>query len=189
MAAPAYTTLKITLPSMKADLALPSTATGLTLPNGSPWTMPSIPDIKLSQGTGAGQFDIISKLYVVSATGATAYDILGGTLLDPLGNALIFANVSGYMIFNFAVTAGYVLKHDGTATNAWLAPFDSIATSKNRIEPGYTDSGGTIVPGYLLNQTPSAAGMVGIDSTHKIISLNAGANTFYHGLIVWGRSA
>ncbi len=189
MAAPAYTNLKLTIPGIKSDLALASTAVGLTLPNGSPWTLPVIPDIKLGQGATAGKFDIISKLYVVSATGATAYDILGGTLLDPLGNALIFANVRGYLILNFSVTAGFVLKHDGTATNAWLAPFDAIATSKNVIQPGWTDSGGTIIPGYLLNQTGAAAGMAGIDSTHKIISLNAGANTFYHGLLVWGVSA
>ena len=187
MAAPAYTKtpgFEVASNFIKSDYALVSTLGGITLPNGT-YAVPNIQGDKLTNGTAAGKTNIVSKLYLVSATGNTDYDLTA--LVDGLGNALNFANVRYVSVFNFATTAAYNLTIDGTVTNAWGTPFSAVATAKLIVPPGWL-SGTQIIPGRFLLGGGSAAGMA-VGASNKVIRIGAGANTILHGLIVSGVSA
>lgn len=184
MAAPAYDTLKFSIPAgfASVDLALEQLFQGLDLPNDS-FTTPPLPRERLTQGTGAGQFNAASKFYTASASGVTSYDLT--TLLDPLGNSLNLDNARYIVVLNYATTAGYKLLLDGTASNAWTAPFNGITTAKLVIPPGWADGAGNVYPGRLVLGGGAAAGLV-TSGTSKVVALDAGANTIPHAFFVVG---
>ncbi len=187
MAAPTYDSLAFEVPAgiPKANLTDATTFSGLTVSAGA-WTLPVSPKIKLTVGTGAGQFNCISKFYTATASGNTDYDLTA--LLDPLGNALNLDNARFVVVYNFAVTPAFNLIVDGTVTNAWLAPFNAVATAQLVVPPGWTNSGGVIEPGIFLLGGGSAAGLV-TSGTSKVVRLAAGANSVPHGFVICGVDA
>jgi len=185
MAAPTYDSQawEMVANFVKANVskAIVPTGTQIDQPNDS-YTLPSLPRDRLTSGTGAGNFNCFSDLKGASATATTSYDLQ--SIVDPLTNTLTFDIVKYIVILNWATTAGYKLLWDGTVSNAFAYPFNSIATGKIAIPPGWTD-GTLIYPGRLILGGGSAAGMV-VDATHKVVTLDAGANTIAHSLFVVG---
>lgn len=136
-------------------------------------SIPDIPVVNYAYGTGLGNINLLGYKTGTATAAASTVDL--STITDPEGNAINFARVRAVEILNFATADASILLLDGTVTNAWKAPFNSIATAKLVILPGRL-VGGTTQPGGVLLWGANLTGYV-TSGTSKLIVLDPGAAT------------
>lgn len=136
-------------------------------------SIPQFANASFELGTGLGKANLLGYQEGTATATPASIDLKATT--DPKGAAIDFARVRYVLILNYATTDGHVLKVDGTVTNAWLSPFDSVSTAKLVIPAGVA-SGSSTVPGVFLLGGPNLTGLV-TGASNKVISLDPGANT------------
>jgi len=107
-------------------------------------------DIRLENGTGDDQVDrVFADTRTIAGSATDSLDLAGGSLTDPLGNALTFAKVKAIMI-RPADGNGGNLRVGGNA-NAFQGPFQNVADQID-VAPGGAwlhvdpDTGWTVTP-------------------------------------------
>jgi hypothetical protein len=165
---PTYSKLNATVlgTALQADLEF-----GDTL--GRKISLPAFNKMEFSYGTGLGKVNLLGFQEGTAFAAPADVDIKATT--DPNGAAINFARVRAVLIQNRSDVDGRILKWDGTVTNGWLAPFDSIATAKLVILAGATVNG-VLIPGIVLLAGPNLTGYV-TGSGSKVLRLDPGANT------------
>lgn len=142
-------------------------------------------------GTAAGKADTVhAKLYTLAAT-PTTIDLT--SLLDLSGASVTFARVRLLAAWVTTLTAGYLVTMSPGASNGLAAL--TGASGAPIIPAGfqYTDVNANVstIPGLLLFQDWASVGSNGfvVDSTHKTLKFDPGANTVSMGLLIIGGSA
>jgi hypothetical protein len=125
-----------------------------------------------SAGTGANQINKVAELGGSAAASPASIDLTTAVCVDGTTG---FAHWREILVFNDDPTN--VLKWDFTATNANTAMFNAGGTTANlSIQPGTHQR---------FTCANNAAGYV-VDSTHKVIKLDPGANTIAYRVVVAG---
>ena len=176
-------TAKFSPPALSNYNNVPAAFNGIT--QGDPYTLPTLPSVALGFGTGAGQFNLASKLYTGTATAATVLVDLT-TLLDDKGNTVNLARCKGLVVLNFN-TAGKILKAGNAGSNPWAAPFGASTHILN-VPPGYADAGSNKIPGMVVLCAPDATGLA-VSGTSKVLMLDPGAETIPYGYFLIGVDA
>ena len=124
-----------------------------------------------TNGSGAGQ---VNKVYSASLTftGTQSID-LSGSLVDALGNAVVFTKVKSVVIEVTTQSAGQYLLVGGDA-NAFA---DWLAAANNKVKIG---------PGGVLAITSPVDGFTVTAATGDILKLDAGANTLTVNIEITG---
>lgn len=131
--------------------------------------------LSLDTGTGLSQADVIFS--DTRSTAATdSLDMVGGGLLDNLGNVWAPARIKGIIVFAPAANPGNVLLRRPAANGV---PFLTAAGDEIPIHPG----------GLAVIWAPSAAGYVVTTGTGDLIDLVASAGTVSYDIIIIGASA
>lgn len=133
------------------------------------------PSVQLDSGTGLGQADVIFS-DTRSTAGTDSLDMIGGGLLDNLGNVWAPARIKGIIVVAAAANTGNVLFRR-PATNG--VPFFTAAADEVPIHPG----------GIVVILAPSAAGYVVTTATADLIELAASAGTVTYDIYIIGASA
>jgi hypothetical protein len=131
--------------------------------------------LSLDSGTGLNQADVIFSDQR-STAGTDSLDMVGGGLLDNLGNVWAPARIKAILVFAAAANTGNVLLQR-PATNG--VPFLTNVSTEIPIHPG----------GMLLLWAPSAAGYVVTAATADLINVSASAGTVVYDIIIIGASA
>lgn len=132
--------------------------------------------LALDTGTGLSQADVIFS--DTRSTAATdSLDMVGGGLLDNLGNVWAPARIKGLIVVAAAANTGNVLLRRPAAATG--VPFFTAAGDEVPIHPG----------GMVIVWAPSAAGYVVTASTGDIIEVAASAGTVTYDIIIIGASA
>ena len=157
--------------SMKVNLAVAIPAGGDVI---TAYTVPVQPTQTLTYaaGTAAGQ---INKVASVGGSAAAAPASIDMTTASCVDNTTGFAHVREVIVFNDSTTNN--LTWDFTVANGWVAPFSAGgATAKLTIPPGSNQ------------RFPIPNGTNGwvVDATHKVISLDPGANTVAYRVVLAG---
>lgn len=119
----------------------------------------------LTSGSGAGQVNkTYSSAFTVTSGSPLVLDLTTG-LVDPLGNALVFSEVSAILISNDSTTAGQDFTIGG-GTNPLFASAPNIVAA----------NGGAWM---ILNPTAQ----ITVDSTHKTVQISVAAGTSVPGKI------
>jgi hypothetical protein len=185
MPAPAYNNISATIPQGILQLDIdPGTLAGPAGYPLPPFKFPQSQAVNLQKGTGAGQFNIVGLDKGTLSAAPRTIDLSAAK--DPYGTALNFSKVLALLIWNFSTTAGQNLLVDGTVTNAFSGPFNGIATAKAVVGPSILVNGIIISIPLIF---PCLNTGFTADATHKIISLDPGANTFDFQLAALGLSA
>ena len=131
-------------------------------------------------GGALGVDTIHAKQYTLAAT-TQALDLFAGTLLSPSGAACVFARVRVMCLAVLTTTAGFTMQLYGSAATApaWL-PLVAV--------PMYAASNGGVTVYPFDPNSITTAGFL-IDTTHKSITLNSGANTVTANLLIMGNSS
>lgn len=152
--------------------------------------LPGIPINFLTPGTvpgvGTPGFCNLFGVAYGALTGAPLNVDLMTDIKDPFGNALVFARVNLMLIYNDATNNAHVLSVKPGASNPfqdWI----SGTTPVLKVLPGFT-LGGTNYPGLAMLAGFNQTGFV-VDATHKVLTLDPGANTFNYRLFLFGRDA
>lgn len=193
MPTPTYTVFSggIAASLIQAQLDQGLSLGGLSTP--FPFNLPPIPGIGIKYLTpgsapAAGNVGLCNLFgYAFGSLAAAPLNIdLTTAIKDPFGNALAFARVNLALIFNDATNDAHVLSVKPGATN----PFDawiSGTTPALKVLPGYALSG-VNVPGLAMLGGLHQSGYL-VDATHKVLTLDPGANTFGYRLFLFGRDA
>lgn len=171
--------------ALTATIDASTTVNGIT--DGKTYSLPQLPQLNFSKGTGNGQFNLLTPLVLGSLASTTLLvDLTTGA--DEWATAINMARAKVLLVLNFETTASHILKVGGATTNPWLAPFADV-TDKLVVQPGYLASDGTtIVPGFILLSAPAAAGMA-TSGTSKVLQLDSGSNTVAYGYAILGADA
>lgn len=138
-------------------------------------TMIKNPAVQLDSGTGLGQADVVFS--DTRSTAATdSLDMIGGGLLDNLGNVWAPARIKGIIVVAAAANPGNVLLRRPAANGV---PFFSAAADEVPIHPG----------GIFVLLAPSAAGYPVTTGTADLIDLVASAGTVVYDIYLFGASA
>lgn len=130
---------------------------------------------QLDNGTGLAQADVIFS--DTRSTAATdSLDMVGGGLLDNLGNAWAPARIKAIIVVASASNTGNVLLRRPAANGV---PFFTAAADEVPIHPG----------GMFILWAPSSAGYVVTAGTGDLIDLAAGAGTVTYDIYIIGASA
>lgn len=132
------------------------------------------PSVQLDSGTGAGQADVIFS-DTRSTAGTDSLDMVGGGLLDNLGNVWAPARIKGIIVVAAAANPGNVLLRRPAANGV---PFFTAAADEVPIHPG----------GIFVLMAPSAAGYVVTAATGDLIDLAASAGTVSYDVYLIGGS-
>lgn len=133
------------------------------------------PFVQLDSGTGLGQADVIFS--DTRSTAATdSLDMIGGGLLDNLGNVWAPARIKAIIVVAAAANPGNVLLRRPAANGV---PFFTAAADEAPIHPG----------GIFVLIAPSAAGYPVTTATADLIDLAAGAGTVTYDIYLIGASA
>lgn len=128
-----------------------------------------------ADGTAINQANRIYPARLTLSTTPTDID-LAGSLVDPLGNVITFAKITGLIVKNRSTTAAEIVTVGGDAA-AFL--FTSAANDSIPVGPD----------GLLVAINPSLAGYPVTGTTGDILQLVAATGTPAVDLIVVGRSA
>jgi hypothetical protein len=121
-------------------------------------------DVSLASGTGAQQADLVHIDHIsIAASGNTTKD-LAGSLLDPLGNACVFAKVKAILVKASAANVNNVVI--GADTNAFVGPFGGTTPTVS-VPPG----------GQFLVSAPAAGWAVTADTADTLKFANSGSGT------------
>jgi hypothetical protein len=153
---------------------------------GSQPRLPAIPQVSFQPGDAALKLSIVGYKKFTATAAPTSIDLTA--VPDVNGSSSNLARVKYVLITNEGTVDGQVLLLDGTVSNAWKAPFATIATCKLVIPSGYVDASGVVYPGMVLLGGPNTTGLV-VSGTSKIISLDPGANTISGRVILLGNVA
>jgi hypothetical protein len=129
----------------------------------------------LDTGTGLAQADVIFS-DTRSTAGTDSLDMVGGGLLDNLGNVWAPARIKGIVVVTPTTNPGNVLLRRPAANGV---PFFTAAADEAPIHPG----------GIFLLWAPSAAGYVVTAGTADLIDLAASAGTVSYDIYIIGASA
>jgi hypothetical protein len=129
----------------------------------------------LDTGTGLAQADVIFSDSRTTA-GTDSLDMVGGGLLDNLGNVWAPARIKGIVVVTPTTNPGNVLLRRPAANGV---PFMTAAADEVPIHPG----------GIFLLWAPSAAGYVVTAGTADLIDLAASAGTVAYDIYIIGASA
>jgi hypothetical protein len=133
------------------------------------------PTIELTTGTGLGQADVIFT--DTRSTAATdSLDMIGGGLLDNLGNVWAPARIKAIVVVAAAANPGNVLLRRPAANGV---PFMTAVSDEIPIHPG----------GMVVIVAPSAAGYPVTTATADLIDLAASAGTVTYDIYLVGASA
>jgi len=133
------------------------------------------PFVQLDTGTGLGQADVIFS--DTRSTAATdSLDMVGGGLLDNLGNVWAPARIKAIIVIAAAANTGNILLRRPAANGV---PFFTAASDEVPIHPG----------GVFVLVAPSAAGYVVTTGTGDLIDLAASAGTVTYDIYLIGASA
>lgn len=131
--------------------------------------------VDLATGTGLGQADVVFS--DTRSTAATdSLDMVGGGLLDNLGNVWAPARIKAIIVSAAAANTGNVLLRRPAANGV---PFMSAVSDEIPIHPG----------GLVVIVAPSAAGYPVTAATADLIDLAASAGTVTYDIIIIGASA
>lgn len=161
-------------PTVSYDPGLSVGTESFQWPNVNPWIY--------TLGTAAGQLNLVAISSGSAAASPVSIDLT--SLTDPSGAAVNFAKIRAALILNDSTTDGSFLLLDNTVTNGWGSPFNNITTAKLKIPAGATVNG-TNYPGFFMICGPNTTGLT-VDSTHKIVSLDPGANTIPYRILWLG---
>jgi hypothetical protein len=129
----------------------------------------------LDSGTGLAQADVIFT-DTRSTAGTDSLDMIGGGLLDNLGNVWAPARIKAIIVVAPATNPGNVLLRRPAANGV---PFFTAAADEVPIHPG----------GIFVLWCPSAAGYVVTTGTGDLIDLAASAGTCAYDIYLIGASA
>ena len=151
----------------------------------------SVPaNLQLSQqfanGTGSGQVDLCYAAKLSLAGSATTLDLT--SITDVSGATVNFARVRLIVVQNLATTAGYTVTVGAAATNAWTG-FLGTTTSTLVLQPNVGATANQSL--WLAIDSFSTGASTGayVDSTHKSLKLDPGANTISVNVLILGCSA
>lgn len=161
--------------NVSMNAAFTQAVTGVTNYN-IPVTIPV--NLSYANGTASNQVDTLYARQLTLAGAATTIDLT--SLTDPAGNAISFARVREIIVQDLATTAGYDVKVEAGASNGvgWLPPSTS---------PVYARYSGTLRVSDPVS-TGAGNGNV-VDSTHKTVTFDPGANTVTINVVIAGGSA
>jgi hypothetical protein len=131
--------------------------------------------LNLDTGTGLSQADVIFS-DTRSTSGTDSLDLIGGGLLDNLGNIWAPARIKAIIVVAAAANVGNVLLRRPAANGV---PFFTAAGDEVPIHPG----------GAVVIFAPSAAGYVVTAGTGDLIDLAASAGTVTYDIYLIGASA
>jgi len=131
--------------------------------------------LSLDTGTGLGQADVIFS-DTRSTAGTDSLDMIGGGLLDNLGQTWAPARIKGIIVVAAAANTGNVLLRRPAANGV---PFMTAAADEIPIHPG----------GVAVIWAPSAAGYACTAGTADLIDLAASAGTVTYDIYIIGASA
>lgn len=131
--------------------------------------------LSLDTGTGLSQADVIFS-DTRSTAGTDSLDMIGGGLLDNLGQTWAPARIKGIIVVAAAANTGNVLLRRPAANGV---PFMTAAADEIPIHPG----------GVAVIWAPSAAGYVCTAGTADLIDLAASAGTVTYDIYIIGASA
>lgn len=140
-----------------------------------------------TNGTAAGMVDYIYAKSLSLAGSATTLDLT--SLTDLNGGSVNFARVRELVIVNLATTAGYTVTVGAAGSNAWSTGPLGTSTSTSILMPsvGQTTALSTLRWSDPFSTGASTGGYV--DSTHKNLKLDPGANTISVYVLIAGCSA
>lgn len=147
-------------------------------------------NINYANGTGAGQIDLLYGKVLNLAGSATTLDLT--SLTDLNGAAINFARVRELVIVNQAITAGFIVTIGAAASNAWSTGALGTATSTSILQPSVTTPAQLLGLSMFRWSDPFTVGASTggyVDSTHKALKLDPGANTINISIIIAGCSA
>ena len=133
------------------------------------------PAVTLDSGVGLNQADVIFS-DTRSTAGTDSLDMVGGGLLDNLGNVWAPARIKGIIVVASPLNPGNVLLRRPASNGV---PFLTAASDEIPIHPG----------GIVVIMAPSAAGYVVTAGTGDLIDLAAGAGTVTYDIYLIGASA
>lgn len=139
-----------------------------------------------TSGTGTGAVDLCYAKQLSLAGSATTLDLTSVT--DLSGASVSFARVRLIVVQNLATTAGYTVTIGAAASNQWTG-FLGTTTSTLVLQPnvGATTNHSAFVATDIYS-TGSSTGAY-VDSTHKSLKLDPGANTISVNVFILGCSA
>ena len=157
--------------ALNVNLAVAIPASGNVL---TAYTIPVQPQQSqgYAAGTGAGQINKVAELGGSAAAAPVSIDLTAVTCVDQTTG---FSHVRELIVFNDDAT--HTLTWDFTVTNALVAMFAAGgATARITINPGTHQR---------FNVPLGTSGYV-VDGTHKIITLDPGANTIAYRAVLAG---
>lgn len=160
----------------KADFTLTKSSglpTALSIPIGDQARL------SLANGTVTDQANRIYYKQLSLAGAVTDLDLTN--LTDPFGDALAFVEIAWGRVVNLSTANVLTIGGAGAIANAWTAWLSNPGTitvkPKTSSYSGYVEIGSGFDPGYA------------VDSTHKFLRLDPGANTFSVIVVLVGRDA
>lgn len=142
--------------------------------------------LSYTNGTGSGQVDLIYAKQLSLAGSATTLDLTSVT--DLSGTSISFARVRELWIQNLATTAAYTVTVGAAATNQFVG-FLGTTTSTCIIPTNVGATGNYAVVRFCDPYTTGASTGAYVDSTHKNLKLDPGANTISVNVLIIGCSA
>lgn len=133
------------------------------------------PSVDLASGTGLGAADVVFS-DTRSTAGTDSLDMVGGGLLDNLGNTWAPARIKAIIVVAPANNPGNVLLRRPASNGV---PFFTAAADEVPIHPG----------GIFVLVAPSAAGYAVTAGTGDLIDLAASAGTVFYDIYLIGASA
>lgn len=144
-------------------------------------------NIAYGNGTAAGMIDLLYGKVLSLAGSATTLDLT--SLTDLNGAAINFARVRELIIVNQAVTAAFTVTVGAAASNAWSTGPLGTSTSTSILQPSVGQTVGLSMLRWSDPFTTGATTGGYVDSTHKALKLDPGANTISVAIIIAGCSA
>lgn len=154
----------------------------------TPQTIPANINFNLSfgNGTSAGNVDLIYARQLSLAGTATTLDLT--SLTDLSGASINFARVRLVMIQNLATTAGYIVTVGAAAATQWTGYLGTTASTVI-LQPNVGATSNQNVFTFLDAYSVGASTGAYVDSTHKSLKLDPGANTIAVNILLLGCSA
>lgn len=97
-------------------------------------SIPSLPQVPYTLGTGAGKINLMSKFYTGTLTNQSQFQVDLTAALDPYNTTINFARVKGLLVVNFSQAGNLILGAAGLAPAA--APTLSVAGTDGSLAAG-----------------------------------------------------